>query len=409
MDEQKQATVAVGPPDIELSEEITAALRAELPRVSERTLAAVITSVPSYADAWSGPMGETIRGAVELALGGFLTLAGRSGGSDPGSPAAEAVEAAYTLGRGEARNGRTMEALLAAYRIGARVAWRDMSQTAVAAGLSAEHLSAFAELVFAYIDELSAASAAGHTDELETTGHVRRRYLERLAQALLGDAPEETGPAAAERADWPPPAALTAVLLPEKHVRAVLRKVDARSFQPTEDVRGLDAFSGFALLLVAEPARPSARARARLGKLLAGHEAVVGPTRPWLQVGGSYSRALALLRLRESASGGLDTEEHLVEILIGADPEALADLRARVLGPLDDLRPSAARKLTDTLRSWLLHQGRREDVAADLFIHPQTVRYRMGQLHDLYGDRLREPEFVLEATIALATPVSPDL
>ena len=55
------------------------------------------------------------------------------------------------------------------------------------------------------------------------------------------------------------------------------------------------------------------------------------------------------------------------------------------------LRPATAEKLAETLRAWLLHQGRRDDVAAALFVHPQTVRYRMGQLRELYGDRLDDP------------------
>jgi DNA-binding PucR family transcriptional regulator len=62
-------------------------------------------------------------------------------------------------------------------------------------------------------------------------------------------------------------------------------------------------------------------------------------------------------------------------------------------------------KLTATLRSWLLNHGRREQVAAELFVHPQTVRYRMGQLRELFGDRLDDPQTVLELTVALgATP-----
>ena len=56
---------------------------------------------------------------------------------------------------------------------------------------------------------------------------------------------------------------------------------------------------------------------------------------------------------------------------------ALADLRRRALEPLSELRPSAAARLEQTLRSWLLHGGRRDDVAAELTVHPQTVRYRM--------------------------------
>ena len=85
-----------------------------------------------------------------------------------------------------------MDALLAAYRVGrpgglARAGRRPRSR----AGLTAEMLARFAELVFAYIDELSAASVAGHADELETTGRVRQRYLERLGAALLRGAPAD--------------------------------------------------------------------------------------------------------------------------------------------------------------------------------------------------------------------------
>ncbi|MFI2707096.1 helix-turn-helix domain-containing protein, partial [Nocardioides sp. CER28] len=96
-----------------------------------------------------------------------------------------------------------------------------------------------------------------------------------------------------------------------------------------------------------------------------------------------------------------DSEAHLVRLVLEADADARADLRASVLAPLEGLRPGTAEKLTETLRSWLLHQGRRDEVAAALFVHPQTVRYRMGQLRELYGDRLEDPATVLALTVAL--------
>jgi len=52
----------------------------------------------------------------------------------------------------------------------------------------------------------------------------------------------------------------------------------------------------------------------------------------------------------------------------------------------------------------LLHRGRRDQVAADLFVHPQTVRYRMGQVRELFGERLDDPREILELTIALGIP-----
>jgi DNA-binding PucR family transcriptional regulator len=118
----------------------------------------------------------------------------------------------------------------------------------------------------------------------------------------------------------------------------------------------------------------------------------------------SYERALRVVRLELASTTGapVDTEAHLADLVLNADPQARSDLRLQVLAPLEELRPAAAAKLRETLRSWLLHHGRRDDVAAALFVHPQTVRYRMGQLRELYGERLDEPGTIRDLTIALA-------
>jgi hypothetical protein len=184
---------------LRLSPAVVDALRRELPDVSEGVVAAVVAEVPSYSRAFAGTMGDTIRTAVALALEGFLNRVSPRSGSRDTTTAVH--HGAYDLGRGEARSGRSMDALLAAYRVGARVAWRGLSQTAVAAGLSADRVVTFAELVFAYIDELSAVSVAGHSDELETTGRVRQRLLDRLARLLLNGAPGDAVLAAARRAE----------------------------------------------------------------------------------------------------------------------------------------------------------------------------------------------------------------
>lgn len=382
-----------------LSDRTISDLRAILPEVAERTVAAVIDDVPSYSDALSGRMGETIRTAVELALGGFISLAARSRVGEAQSPTAQAVDGAYQLGRGEARAGRSVDALLSAYRIGARVSWREMSATAVRNGVQAGTLGRFAELVFAYIDELSASSVAGHNDELANTGRVRQRLLERLVDHLLDDSASEVVETAAERADWSPPRTLTAVIVAESQVRGVHSAIAGETLETGEALPMEQGEEGV-LLLVPDVHGPGRKA---LLGLLAGHGSVAGPARPWLQVRSSYERAL-----RVRALGlGPDSEEHLAELVLSADASALADLRSRVLAPLADLRVTSADKLAETLRSWLLHQGRRDAVAAELFVHAQTVRYRMGQLRELFGDRLEDPRSVLELTIALGLPAEP--
>lgn len=105
---------------------------------------------------------------------------------------------------------------------------------------------------------------------------------------------------------------------------------------------------------------------------------------------------------RSPRRGTLDTDERLVELVLLADPHALADLQAAALAPLEQVRPAVRARLVETLRAWLLHQGRRELIAAALFVHPQTVRYRMGRLRALFGDRLDDPDEILRLTLALA-------
>ncbi len=376
--------------DVEISEAATAAMREILPGMAERTVEGIIAAVPSYSDALTGPMGRTIRGAVETALGGFVHLASQ-GGDRAQAPPSAAIDGAYQLGRGEARSGRTVDALLSAYRIGARISWTELSDAAVRAGVDAGTIGQFAGLVFAYIEQLSTASLAGHTDELENTGRVRQRLLERLATALVDGSPADVVDAAADSAQWSRPTTLTAVITPESQLRSVLAQMPAETLEcPADD-------TGDVLLLVPDV---HDRARQALLRGLADRHAVVGPARPWTQVRESVERA----RRVRAAGGGPDSEDHLVDLVLGADPAAVRDLRARALAPLDDVRDSSAEKLTETLRSWLRHQGRREAIAEELFVHPQTVRYRIGRLRELYGDSLEDPDTLLELTLALNAP-----
>jgi hypothetical protein len=296
-----------------------------------------------------------------------------------------------------------MDALLAAYRVGARVAWRELAGLAAGAGVDAATMAQFAELVFAYIDELSAASVAGHTDELSTSGRVLERYRERLGQHLLAGAAQDVLDAAAERAGWASPTTLTAVLVPSAQVRGVLASLGPDTLVVGEDLPDVGGGDHpLTLLLVPDV---DGTARRHLLRVLADRQAVVGPPRPWPLARSSYDRAARTAAMVASVAnhvGPVDSEDHLAELIVGADPGALEDLRTRALAPLRDLRPATRERLEETLRSWLLHQGRRDAVAAELHVHAQTVRYRMGQIRELYGDQLDDPATVLDLLLALS-------
>ncbi len=389
---------------LQLDHAVLRVLRERLPAIASTTVTAVVDEVPDYRGALGGSAGDTIERAVQMAIAGFLKLAGAGRDVDPSTPLGPTREGAYALGRGEARGGRSMDSLLAAYRVGARVSWRELARAAAEAGLPATTMAKFAELLFAYIDELSAASVAGHTDELTTSGRVRERYRERLGQHLLARAGVEALTAAASRAEWTPPTTLTAVLLPAEQDRRALSSLGADVLQVGEDLPGIeevDRDHPLTLLLVPDADGPG---RLHLLRVLAGRHAVVGPPRPWDDARSSYDRAARTARLARPGRAGapVDTEQHLADLVLTADPQALADLRAHALAPLDDLPSGTRDRLAETLLSWLLHQGRRDEVAAELHVHAQTVRYRMGQVRELYGDRLGDPAVVRELVIALS-------
>lgn len=371
-------------------------MRSVLSDVADETVTTIIEQVPSYRGPFTGQRGQRIREAVQLALDVFLNIGLRETREEVVTAAmARATADAYDLGRGEARSGRSMEALHAAYRLGARVAWRGLSHEAVASGMPAEAVRQFADRVFAFIDELAGASVAGHADELETSGRVHERLLERIVRAVAGGQDAEELSRRAERAGWEPPGTLTAVLLPANRAGGVRTGLHPGTLQATGDVPGVD--DDTALLLVPDVTGPT---RATLQRRLEGRAAVIGPTRAWTKAHASVVRALRGAQL-VTGTETVDTDDRLVDLVLLADAEAYDDLRVRVLAPLAQLRPSARARLEETLRSWLLHQGKREKVAQELFVHAQTVRYRMGRLRELFGESLEDPATVLAMTIAL--------
>src|SRR5690242_8290469 len=135
-------------------------LRPVLPGVAEETIAAIAADVPEYARAMEGEFGRIVRLGVEVAFGRFVDLI-----ADPTGDPQLARDTYVELGRGEFRAGRSLDVLLAAYRVGARLAWRRFVEAGKDGGLDADVLYDLGEAIFAYIDELSAESAEGYAEE----------------------------------------------------------------------------------------------------------------------------------------------------------------------------------------------------------------------------------------------------
>src|SRR5918996_1218353 len=190
--------------------EAAAVLRPVLPRLADETIAAIAREVPGYARAMEGEFGEVVRLGVEVAFNRFVDLL-----ADPEPDAAESRRTYVDLGRGEFQSGRSLDALLAAYRVGARLAWRRFVEAGVAGGLPPDDIYALGEAIFAYIDELSAESAEGYAEEQTAAAGERERRRRRLVRLLAQDPPagQEALRTAATAAGWTLPRGGVAALV----------------------------------------------------------------------------------------------------------------------------------------------------------------------------------------------------
>ena len=364
-------------------------VRPYLVDVVDEVIASIPSEVPSYGRPLEGRFGQGVRTGVEVALGRFLDLPG----TDSPALAPEDRDVYLALGRGELLQGRSLEALLAAYRVGARVAFRRFADAAqlIDPGL----LMPLAESVFAYIDELSAVSAEGYAaEQSRRAGESDRLRSELMALLLSGTADAGSLAAAAAAARWSVPEELVAVVVEEELASGLGTRLGPDAL--------VAAYAGEVVALVPAPLRPAARERLR--QQLAGWRAGVGVARPG-------SAAASSLRLAQQAAGLLarglvDAEpvfadEQLAGLVVHRDPDLLAALAARRLAPLEQLRDSSRERFAETLLAWLQHRGERQHVAAALHVHPQTVGYRLGRLREMFGPVLDDPQGRFELELAL--------
>src|SRR5215211_6482168 len=164
--------------------EAAAVLRPQLPALADEIIAAIAREVPDYARAMEGDFGQVVRVGVESALGRFVDLI-----EDPSNDDRSGRATYVDLGRGEMRAGRSLDALLSAYRLGSRLAWRRFVEAGVAGGLDPGAIYALGEGIFAYIDELSAESAEGYAEEQSAAAGERQRLRRRLVRLLAQEPP----------------------------------------------------------------------------------------------------------------------------------------------------------------------------------------------------------------------------
>jgi PucR C-terminal helix-turn-helix domain len=373
----------------ELPPEIAEVLRPVLADVADEIIEAVRT-VPAYARPMEGEFAVGIRAGVQEALRHFL--AEIEAGGPVGRP-----DVYHALGRGEMRAGRSLDSLLSAYRAGARVAWRRFAAAGVAAGLEPETLYLLAESLFAYIDVLSAESAEGHALEQSAAASEAELRRRRLVRMLVREPPVEPSAleAAASEAGWLLPRRLAVLAISgEQRGPASLRL-------PPDAIA--DAIGEIAVAIIPDPEGPGRRAALERAMVESGAVAGLGMPVDWAEAAVSFARARAALTLADGRPALIVASEHAGELLLRTDPRLAAELAADRLEPLERLPAGSKSRMTETLRVWLAEQGRLTPVAERLGVHPQTARYRLARLRELFGSALDDPDerFWLELALRI--------
>jgi hypothetical protein len=368
--------------------ELRAALTPGIPAIVEDTIAAIRRQ--------GGDPGFS-RGALERNLRMGLTDA-VDRWFEPSLSAAPELH--FALGRAHARAGRSLDELMGFYRVAAQTMWRRVAELGSSLGARPEDLYRLAETGFGCVDEISTQAAAGFSEEhshRSGAAHSRRSEFVRL---LLRDPqpPAEVLRAAARTASVALSPTVALFVGPGEMYEAFARSA--------RDQTVLGPREGEFVGALFDPDGAGRRERLLLAAERTGTRLALGPVVALSEARDSLGRARVLLRLMLAGLAGEraleSADEHQLELVLGAEPQLAAELAKRRLAPLQGVAGEATRaNLTQTLRAWLRSPGQRKTIAHELGVHPQTVRYRMTRLRELFGDALDDPDGRFELDLAL--------
>jgi len=133
----------------------------------------------------------------------------------------------------------------------------------------------------------------------------------------------------------------------------------------------------------------------------------IGTERPVIEAGQSLAEA----RLAEVASELLAScapvrysdmgSDRLLVLLYRDRPGDLAAFVEDTLGPLLSRDAESATPLLPTLESFVLHGGRLRETASDIYVHRNTLAYRLDRAAEVLGVDLKDPQTRLSIELAL--------
>ncbi|AVV47956.1 PucR family transcriptional regulator [Streptomyces sp. P3] len=373
-----------------------AALRERLPQLGERMAQRIRAEVESYTDDSLTPF-ASLRDSCDS--NADLVLRHFASGAEPD------VRPAQETGRLRAEQGVPLADTLHAYRVGFEYLWSQLVEEAHRhPEVTDADLVAGSSRVWALFGRYAEAVAAAYREtsaELALRREARRSALvEALFTGALADRTTlweaarqlglpERGPYAVVAASVPDPGEE-----PLPGIEAALRRVQVPSawrLLPDQQI-GLVSLLHRDAETVSLPALR--RSRARVG---------VSPRFDSLRETPQALRfaRLALAGLPGDGPGVARFDDSPLAMLVAAAPAEATRLVEVVLRPVLDLPTAERARLLETLGHWFAAGGVASEAAELLFVHPNTVRYRLRRVEKLTGRSLSEPRTLADLGAAL--------
>ena len=285
-----------------------------------------------------------------------------------------------------------------------RVTMEFFEEVVPMAARNSEQLTALKVGILRYSRDLAFAAAAIYADAAEARGSWDSRMEASVVDAVVrGD----TGPELLSRAaalNWDTTAPATVVVGTPPPGREELAGEDVRDIALRHSRAALaDVHGTWLIAIISGPLSPTDRFFNDLLTAFSDGPVVIGPTAPMLTAAyHSAGEAISGMNAVGGWSGAprpVLARELLPERALLGDTSAVAALHNDVTRPLADAGPA----LSETLDAYLDSGGAIEACARKLFVHPNTVRYRLKRIADFTG---RDPTVPRDAyVLRVATTV----
>lgn len=310
------------------------------------------------------------------------------------------LETVRKTGRAQARLGIPLSAVLRAFRIAGTFAYEGIiDRVAPPRVLTPEQLIPVNAMVWQIIDSFSDVIADAYTEVATESARYDEKARLAVVDSLLEGRftkPEEFEDAA--RVLQLPSAGPFVVVYGDSDAELGLSRVAAFGELRSVWRRLPDGEVG----VVAAGRTADLRA---LRKALEGTASAVGVSPPVSGlplIPAALSRArIARACLAAGETGVIGFGERPVSTLVAGAPKLARELARDVLTDLLALPTAERDVLLATLQAWFAEHGSARDAAERLFVHPNTVRYRIRRVQELTGRDLGDPRGIAELYLAV--------